>query len=36
VIFAPYNAVSKMLKDGSKVVKTELKDLYGKDKSKGE
>lgn len=36
VIFAPYNAVSKKLKDGSKVVKTELKDLYGKDKSKGE
>ncbi|MBX7180958.1 MAG: efflux RND transporter periplasmic adaptor subunit [Bacteroidia bacterium] len=32
VIFAPYNAVSKRLKEGSKVVRTELKDLYTKEK----
>ena len=36
VIFAPYNAVSKKLKDGSVVKKTELKELYGKEKSSEE
>ncbi len=34
VIYAPYNAVSKKLKDGSKVVKTDLKDLYAKEEKK--
>ena len=36
VIFAPYSAVSKKLKDGAKVVKTDLKDLFGKDGKKDE
>jgi HlyD family secretion protein len=36
VIFAPYSAVSKKLKQDSRVTKTDLKNLYGKEGKKEE
>ena len=34
IITAPYSAVSKLLKDGDKVIKVDKKDLFTKDKEK--
>lgn len=36
IVFAPYNAVSKKLKDGSPVQVKELKDLYNKEEKSAE